>query len=426
MHSNKKLIGAALALLAVLAVGCGSSDDSSSSTSGSKPAAKALTPNVTGDPIVVGMVCSCTGASAGALGPSADIAQAWAAWTNAHGGINGHPVKVITADDQQNPAKSLAAVKKLVEEDHVMALVGPASTVDGAWADYVTKKGIPVVGGDVYEPTYLTNPNFYPSGATLATTFFGLAKLAKDAGKKQLETMYCAETPVCAQIETLIGGLAGVAGIKTHFSKVSQTAPNYTAPCLAAKKAGSDALFAAVLSQTVVRVTDGCAQQGYKPLTASTTAVAQSDWLSHDTMEGALVSSSNLPIAADGADAVPAAADFQAAIAAKVPKLKGTAQYGNPNIMTWAGGQLFKAAGEAAKLTPISTPADVKKGLYALKDETLGGLAPPLTFVEGKPAFPACYFTTAVKDGRFTLPDGVEPVCISPENQALIGKALGG
>ena len=51
--------------------------------------------------------------------------------------------------------------------------------------------------------------------------------------------------------------------------------------------------------------------------------------------------------------------------------------------------------------------------LYALKDETLGGLTAPLTFTKGKPTSLKCWFYYQVKDGKFTNPYGVSPACAS-------------
>jgi branched-chain amino acid transport system substrate-binding protein len=89
--------------------------------------------------------------------------------------------------------------------------------------------------------------------------------------------------------------------------------------------------------------------------------------------------------------------------------------YGINEFYAWEGGKLFEAAAKAAKLTPTSTPDDVRKGLYALKDETLDGGSPPLTFAKGKPAFPACYFTVKIAGGKFTSLDGDKPACLSQQ-----------
>ncbi|MBC2640457.1 MULTISPECIES: hypothetical protein [unclassified Rhodococcus (in: high G+C Gram-positive bacteria)] len=80
--------------------------------------------------------------------------------------------------------------------------------------------------------------------------------------------------------------------------------------------------------------------------------------------------------------------------------------------------QLFEAAAKAGNVGPTSTPDDVRKGLYALKDETLGGFSIPLNFTEGTPANIPCYFTFEVKDGELTSPDGPGYKCLSDDEVA--------
>ena len=50
------------------------------------------------------------------------------------------------------------------------------------------------------------------------------------------------------------------------------------------------------------------------------------------------------------------------------------------------------------------------KGLYALHGETLGGLAPPLTFQHGKHSV-NCWFVMGIKGGAFTTPNGLRTDC---------------
>lgn len=47
---------------------------------------------------------------------------------NAGGGILGHPVEIIYADDGTHPKIAAKAVRKVVEKDHVFALVGPITS----------------------------------------------------------------------------------------------------------------------------------------------------------------------------------------------------------------------------------------------------------------------------------------------------------
>ena len=85
--------------------------------------------------------------------PSAE--QAFYAYVNAkYHGVHGRKIKDITIDDSYNPAETVPAVKKLVEQDHVFAIVGSLGTAPGlaTWG-YLNKHKVPQVllaTGDAY------------------------------------------------------------------------------------------------------------------------------------------------------------------------------------------------------------------------------------------------------------------------------------
>src|SRR5262245_492290 len=114
----RRTMAAIAAVALMLLAGCGSAETKAPAGAAKQGQGPSETP------ITVGFICSCTGPLAKSIGRSEEVIQAWAKYTNANGGLNGHPVKVITADDGQNPAQALKAVKKLVEQDKVMAIVG--------------------------------------------------------------------------------------------------------------------------------------------------------------------------------------------------------------------------------------------------------------------------------------------------------------
>jgi branched-chain amino acid transport system substrate-binding protein len=62
---------------------------------------------------------------------------------NEHGGVNGRKLRMIF-EGAQTPAESVAAAKKLVEQDHVFVVVlGSGSTGAAAAADYLREAGVP-------------------------------------------------------------------------------------------------------------------------------------------------------------------------------------------------------------------------------------------------------------------------------------------
>jgi ABC-type branched-subunit amino acid transport system substrate-binding protein len=140
--NRKKLAALVLALLATTAV------------AGSAAASHTGTPGVTKHQIVIGGTFPYTGPAAlYKTIPSAE--QAFYAYVNAkYHGVHGRKIKDITVDDSYNPAETVPAVKKLVEQDHVFAIVGSLGTAPGlaTWG-YLNKHKVPQVllaTGDAY------------------------------------------------------------------------------------------------------------------------------------------------------------------------------------------------------------------------------------------------------------------------------------
>src|SRR3984957_13684174 len=105
--------------------------------------------------IPVGVVGSYSGTFASSESSGKPAIQAWADTVNAAGGIDGHKVKLYIEDDDANPATSLTEVETLVQQDHVVAIVGQITTNTDSWAPYIEKQGIPVVGGNTVDLEYV-------------------------------------------------------------------------------------------------------------------------------------------------------------------------------------------------------------------------------------------------------------------------------
>lgn len=98
------------------------------------------------DEIVVGHYASMTGGTA-TFGISADEGIRLAVdELNGKGGVLGKQLKVVTEDDQSKPEEAVAAVQKLINQDHVVALIGEiASSRSRAAAPIAQKAKIPML-----------------------------------------------------------------------------------------------------------------------------------------------------------------------------------------------------------------------------------------------------------------------------------------
>ena len=143
MQVNRRKFGALLCVL--LATAAVASTATASHTS--------KTPGVSKHQIVIGGTFPYSGKAAlYKTIPTAE--QAYYAYVNAKGGVFHRKIKDITLDDQYDPGQTGPAVKKLVEQDHVFAIVGSLGTAPGlaTWG-YLNKRHIPQVllaTGDAY------------------------------------------------------------------------------------------------------------------------------------------------------------------------------------------------------------------------------------------------------------------------------------
>ena len=361
-------------------------------------------------PLVVGDICSCTGPEASSIAQTTPTAQAWASWTNAHGGIDGHNVKVIVKDDAYNPSASLADAQTLVEEDHVVGIMDN-SDVDVAWAKYVKQRGVPVLG-DTDTVAGYTNSDFFTPGLTFNQSPPAEADAIKKSGIKKMAELYCSEVAICAQDATEMKTVLAKDGVdQVYTAAISSSAPSYTAQCLAAKQAGATGIGVADASGIVTEVAQDCAKQGYEPLEFSGDGSVSQAWLTVPAMQGNVDVQPEIPWFVHNAATKP----MYAALQKYAPSVISGPNFGEIVVQVWAEGTELKMAAEAAHLSANPTAAEITKGLYALpKGTTLGGIAPPLGgFVKGKPANNKCFFLMGINHGKFVTLDGLKPVCAS-------------
>ena len=86
------------------------------------PAARAA------EPIKIGALPSVTGPAAFLGAPEANTLRMLVDEANAKGGILGRPVQLIVKDTGGSPEKAISFAKQLIEEEHVFAIIGPATS----------------------------------------------------------------------------------------------------------------------------------------------------------------------------------------------------------------------------------------------------------------------------------------------------------
>jgi len=94
----------------------------------------------------IGALFSTTGSQSNLGVPEENTVEMLVERINADGGINGHPLEVIIYNDETDSTKCATLANKLIEQDQVLAIIGPTGTGNSmAIIDTVTTAEIPLV-----------------------------------------------------------------------------------------------------------------------------------------------------------------------------------------------------------------------------------------------------------------------------------------
>jgi branched-chain amino acid transport system substrate-binding protein len=383
--------------------GAGSAVSTPGATGGAthgNPAASTNTTIASGSPINIGNVGTYSGLIGAIFSGGQQTLQVWAAYVNAHGGLNGHPVHMFSQDDGADPSTNQSVIEQEVTQDHVIAFVGNLVPLTvSASVGYLQQQNIPVIGGDSASAEWWQSPVLFPQSSYIGGEPNQSIKEAVATGNTKVGVLYCIEDPTCTlgYTELIQQGDAKADGATPVYSaSFSITQPDFTAQCLAAQQAGATLMYFAGDGDSLIRMARDCSAQGYKPLyeadSIGITAAVQADPL----LNGLLSTQSSFPWTDSY---TPAQATYQSALKTYDPKLLGSAT----TSAEWAAGMLAVAADQYLGSTPTS--AQFLQGLWSLKNNNLGGLAPPLTFPpHGLPTPSQCYFEMILKNGQFVDP----------------------
>jgi branched-chain amino acid transport system substrate-binding protein len=359
----------------------------------------------TGATIKIGVVASLSNKPLPAIAAVEGL-KAWAATVNGAGGLQGHEVEIIVKDDGNDPTKSLTAVKQLVEQEGVVALTS-WSGVDTSWGDYVEQKNVPVVGGQNYSPQWYESPVFFPVQSTLGTAMTSQPLMAKNAGADTIGSYYTADVAAAVEAVKAKNGIASSLGLKPTFdAAISSSQPDFTAPCLAGKKAGVDAMM--LSGVPVERITPSCAQQGFSPLWILPGENVTSEVLKTPDLGEVLAPQMAFPFFIEE----PATEEYRSAMETDYRGPEDE-MFSPLTSSAWMTGLVYEEV--AKNLTPEGSvkSADIFKGLSTIKNLTEGGLLAGLTYTKGADRSVNCFWETSVKDGKWVALNGLEPTCIS-------------
>ena len=201
---------AAISVIAILAAAC-SSNSSSSTTTTSGSGSSSSGGNKT---YTVGILTDLTGPAASGNQTSPMGVQAGAVVAKK----DGYTIKYVVADTATSPSGALTGAQKLVEQDHVLAVVAVSSLAFSA-ASYLTSQGVPVVGVAEDGPEWITSKNMFsvfgPLDLTKVATTTG--DFFKMEGVTNVAALGYSVSPSSSEAAKAAGASAQNAGLKVGY-----------------------------------------------------------------------------------------------------------------------------------------------------------------------------------------------------------------
>jgi branched-chain amino acid transport system substrate-binding protein len=360
---------------------------------------------------VIGQTGAFSGIIGAAVGGEKLGLALWADDANAHGGIQCHPIKLYQEDDGSNPSQAAANTEDLIGNKHAIAMVDADEPLSlDAVRSVSDKDNIPIVGGDLFGAAWNTDPLMFEQGTSALSTFaVGLHAAAKSIHATKAGVLYCVEAAICTLLGDSFNSIAKVAGVTPVYSQsMSITQTSFTSDCQNAKAAGVQVLYLGMEGASETRIVTSCDSIGYHPVIATVGLAIPASLESNALLQRDTVFL-GLGVVPFDDSSLPAQRQFMSDVSQYA-----AGQGVDQNTMQgWVAGQLFEAGLNALGVslrTRAVTTADIEKGLYALpKNDTLGGLTPPLNFSPGKPSpHIGCGYVLALTKGGFHAQFGNE------------------
>lgn len=156
------------------------------------------------------------------------LARAYARWVNAHGGIAGHSLEVLTCNDHNDSLDAAHCAERAVEED-VVAVVGSYSQYSRSFLSPLESAGIPYIGGYGVTEDEFTSPLSYPVNGGQPALLAGLGEqLAKNCGPVSLIRP---DTTAGDQLPVLLdSGLKALGHARAADQRAAEDATEYSRP----------------------------------------------------------------------------------------------------------------------------------------------------------------------------------------------------
>ena len=257
--TTSRRLGVAVTVLALVLTACGGGSAAPSGQSGSGK-------KLTGTPVKLGNVVDLTGPIPGLFKGAREATEAYVEKINSSGGLDGHPIELVTADSQTTCNGATAAWGEVMPQ--VQAMVGSISGLDSCAAKALNANPkIPAVF-QILNPVLSGVPNtFSPSPRPLGQSV-GAYKYISSLHPGAIEKIgYVANTVTEFSYIQLISGMKKIGGSVAYSRSTDVTKQtDFTSDIIKMRSAGVKWLTLDGLPIDVInRILTSAKQQNWKP-----------------------------------------------------------------------------------------------------------------------------------------------------------------
>jgi branched-chain amino acid transport system substrate-binding protein len=328
----------------------------------------------------------------------------------------GYKIKYVIADAATSPSGALAAAHRLVDQDHVFAVLA-VSALTFAASSYLTSKGVPVIGAAVDGPEWQNSQNMFaiegtPDYNTVYTLFGDFFKMQ---GVTNVAALGYGITKSSELSTKSTAASAEAVGLKVGYLNANFPfgSTNVGPIALSIKNAGSDGYYGGVETSTNFALIEAFRQQGINMKAAILPIGYGGDLLSggpsaQQAAQGVFFESGYEPVEMH----TTATQQLQSAMS----KYAGVTQDPTFNeYLAYVSVDGFVTGIKAAGAHP--TQASLISGLLGIKDYDAAGLlgSHPIGFTLPQRAAgygpQQCTWVTKFEGTTFQLVPGADPLC---------------
>jgi len=363
---------------------------------GPATASTTATPGVTAKTITVGSISDISSPIAGLFQGAEVGTQAYFAYVNSHGGVNGRKLVLDGMDSAFSSGKVATETQTIAAND--FAIVGGFSLIDGAEQPTIDADKLPMVS-EVLTPSLLPDPNVYSAVPLVGDgDIEGPYKWLKNtypAAAKSLGLIGDNATASVTAQEAADRNMTESLGYKWLYSRdASFTETQFLPDIIKMKNAGVGLVFEPTLTGNyVATVAQEMKQEDLNALLVSGVNAYEKDFAPGTAGNGTLVLGVYPLYRGEDAKTVPAVATFDT----WVKKVDPSSQLDIYTLDSWINAELFVQALKAAGPNP--TRAGLEAQLDKITSFDAGGLVAPQNPAQKIPG--QCWLVTRYENGKW-------------------------